>query len=53
MLCFLLIALQHYNAITLCYSIAKNCNPIYYLSSNFHVKIATKLYKIISNNSLT
>ena len=33
-----------------CYAIATNCNPIYDLSSNFHIKIATQLYKIISDS---
>ena len=37
--------LYYYN----CYSIAINRDPIYNLSSNFHTKIATQLYKIISD----
>ena len=36
-----------------CYSIATNCDPLHDLSSNFHAKIATQLYKIISDPEIT
>ena len=35
-----------------CYSIATNCDPIHDLSNNFHAKIATQLYKIISDTDI-
>ena len=35
-----------------CYLIATNCDPFQFLSSNFHVKIANQLYKIISDTAI-
>ena len=40
--------LYYYN----CNSIATNCDPIHDLSSNFHAKITTQLYKIISDTDV-
>ena len=41
--------MRYYNN---CYSNATNCDSIHNLSSHFHAKIATKLYKIISDTAL-
>ena len=40
----------HYNN---CYSIVTNCHSIYDSSSNFPTKIASQLYKVISDTGIT